>query len=529
MSDRKIEILDTTLRDGAQMEGISFSVNDKFQVFDSLSALGIKYVEAGNPGSNPKDREFFARYKNEQRQPAGGVLAAFGSTRRKGMKPQDDPGLADLMSADTSTIVVFGKCWNLQVREVLRVSLKENLSMIEDTISWLVSNGREVIFDAEHFFEAWRENRDYALDCMRAAARGGAVCICLCDTNGSTMPEEVSRVTGEVLSELEGVKIGIHCHNDTGMAVANSIAAVLAGADHVQGTLNGIGERCGNANLATIIANLELKYGISCLPEGKLEHLTPAVRNMAEIANIVIPNGEPYVGISAFTHKAGMHVDGVKKNPSTFEHVPPESVGNSRRFLMSEIAGRAAVLDVIHRIRPDMAKDAPEVARVLHKMKELEHQGYHFEGAEASQELLVCKELGMYKPFFNLEKIRIASEQPQTGEYSAYAFIKILVDGIDETTAAEGEGPVNAMDRALKKAMKVFYPQLTSVRLTDYKVRVLNADDTASSVRTLIESTDGYRVWRTVGVSTDILEASWQALVDSLEYKLMRSKLGWED
>lgn len=529
MAKRKIEILDTTLRDGAQMEGISFSVNDKFQVLENLAALGIRYVEAGNPGSNPKDREFFAKYQKDANDNYGRALAAFGSTRRKGIKPQDDPGLADLLSAGTETIVVFGKCWDLQVREVLRVSRKENLLMIEDTIAWLTAKGREVIFDAEHFFEAWRDNREYTIECMRAAQRGGAVCICLCDTNGSTMPEEVSRVTAEMVSAFAGMKIGIHCHNDTGMAVANSIAAVLAGADHVQGTLNGIGERCGNANLATIIANLELKYDMSCLPEGRLEKLTSIARVMAEIANIVIPTGEPYVGLSAFTHKAGMHVDGVKKNPATFEHVPPESVGNSRRFLMSEIAGRSAALDVIRRIRPEMAKDAPEVAVVLQKLKAMEHEGYHFEGAEASQELLVCKELGIYKPFFNLEKIRIASEQPQTGEYSAYAFIKILVDGVDETTAAEGEGPVNAMDRALKKAMKVFYPELTDVRLTDFKVRVLTADATASSVRTLIESTDGHRVWRTVGVSTDILEASWQALVDSLEYKLMRIQLGWEE
>lgn len=526
---RKVEILDTTMRDGAQMEGVSFSINDKFQVMENLVSLGVRYIEAGNPGSNPKDREFFARHEQVRTHMGQSTLAAFGSTKRKGIKPQDDAGLMDLMSANTDTIVIFGKCWGLQVREVLRVSRPENLAMIGETVSWLTQNGREVIFDAEHFFEAWRDNRDYATRCLKAARDGGAVCVCLCDTNGATMPEEVSRVTAEVIEAVPDIRIGIHCHNDTGMAVANSIAAVLAGASHVQGTLNGIGERCGNANLATIIANLQLKYEFSCIPSDRMELLTPIARTMADIANIVMPNGEPYVGTSAFTHKAGMHVDGVKKNPASFEHINPETVGNARRFLMSEISGRAAVLDVIRRVKPDISKDSPEVAAVLQKMKEMEHKGYHFEGAEASQELLVCKQLGLYKPFFNLEKIRISSEQPQTGAFSAYSFIKILVDDVEEVTAAEGEGPVNAMDLALKKAMKVFYPELTHVRLTDYKVRVLNADATASSVRTLIESTDGHTIWRTVGVSTDILEASWQALVDSLEYKLMRKQLGWED
>jgi 2-isopropylmalate synthase len=529
MNNRKVEILDTTLRDGAQMEGVSFSVNDKFEVMKNLVSLGVKYIEAGNPGSNPKDREFFARHDSMRTNMGSSRLAAFGSTKRKGVLPAEDTGLKDLLSANTDTIVIFGKCWGLQIKEVLRVTKQENLAMIEETITWLTSQGREVIFDAEHFFEAWSDNSEYAMSCLQAACRGGAVCVCLCDTNGATMPEEISRVTAKVVEGLTGVRIGIHCHNDTGMAVANSIAAVLAGATHVQGTLNGIGERCGNANLATIIANLQLKYGFECIPTEKLELLTPIARTIADIANIIIPNGEPYVGASAFTHKAGMHVDGVKKNPASFEHVDPVSVGNARRFLMSEMAGRAAVLDVIRRVRPDISKDDPEVAGVLQKMKELEHRGYHFEGAEASQELLVCKHLGLYKPFFNLEKIRIASEQPQTGAFSAYTFIKILVDDVEEVTAAEGEGPVNAMDLALKKAMQVFYPELTHVRLTDFKVRVLNADATASSVRTLIESTDGQLVWRTVGVSTDILEASWQALVDSLEYKLMRKQLGWED
>jgi 2-isopropylmalate synthase len=529
MENRQIEIFDTTLRDGAQAEGVSFSVNDKFQILESLVELGIRFIEAGNPGSNPKDREFFTRYAEARPHMGSSKLAAFGSTRRKNAAAAEDPGIADLLSAGTPVIVIFGKVWDIEVRDNLRCSQKENLAMIQDSIAYLRSKGKEVFFDAEHYFEACRSNSTYARSCLTAARDGGASVICLCDTNGASMPEEIGQRTREAVKWLPGAKIGIHCHNDSGLAVANSIASVLAGACHVQGTLNGIGERCGNANLSTIIPNLQLKYGFRCIPDDRMPLLTPIARKMAEITNIVLPGGEPYVGASAFSHKGGMHVDGVKKNPQTFEHVEPDSIGNSRRFLLSEVSGRATVIDIINRIHPGISKDAPEVGRVLHKFKELEHQGYHFEGADASQELLVCKELGLYKPFFSLEKLRISSEQPRIGEFSAYAYIKILVDGIDEVTAAEGEGPVNAMDRALKKAMEVFYPELTKVRLTDYKVRVLNAEATASRVRTLIESTDGRSAWNTVGVSTDILEASWLALVDSLEYKLMRKQLGWEE
>jgi 2-isopropylmalate synthase len=510
------------------MEGVSFSVNDKFQILDNLVTIGVRYIEAGNPGSNPKDREFFNRYIESPPVMDQSELVAFGPTKRKGVAPADDTGLRDLLSAGTRTIVVFGKTWDLEVREILRCTPDENIALIRETTEYLRSQGREVIFDAEHYFEAYRANRDYTLACLAAARDGGASCVVLCDTNGATMPEEVSAVTAATVAALPDVKIGIHCHNDSGMAVANSQAAVLAGATHVQGTFNGIGERCGNANLSTIIPNLQLKYGFPCLPEDRLDRLTTVARAIAETTNIQLPNGEPYVGSSSFSHKAGMHVDGVKKNPRTFEHIEPTIVGNARRFLLSEISGRSAVLDIIHRIQPDMGRDAPEVARVLHTMKDLEHRGYHFEGAEASQELLVCKELGLYQPFFNLEKLRVTIEQPQVGAFSAFTYIKILVDGVEEVTAAEGEGPVNAMDRALKKAMEVFYPELTHVRLTDFKVRVLNQEATASTVRTLIESTDGHRTWRTIGVSTDVLEASWLALVDSLEYKLLCKQLGWE-
>ncbi len=522
---RRIQVLDTTLRDGAQGEGISFSVNDKFAVMETLVSLGVDYIEAGNPGSNPKDREFFALFA--ERKPGLGAsrLCAFGSTRRKDTTPETDPGLRALLDTGAETLVIFGKVWLREVHELLRCRPEENLAMLEDSIRFLVSHGREAIFDAEHFFEAFADDADYAVSGLAAAARGGASVVVLCDTNGATMPDVVEAATAEVIRRLPGIRVGIHCHNDCGLAVACSMAAVRAGADHVQGTFNGIGERCGNANLSTLIPNLQLKWHCRCLPDDAMPRLTPAARRLAEIANLHLPNGAPFVGQSAFTHKAGMHVDGVIKNPTTFEHVPPESVGNVRRFLMSEISGRTAVLSVIRRIRPDLDKNAPQVATVLERLKALEHEGYHFEGAEASLELIVCKELGLYTPFFQLEKMRIMGEQPVQGEYPAQAFIKIHVDGETEVTAAEGDGPVNAMDQALRKALEVFYPELARVQLTDFKVRVIDSAATASKVRVLIETSDGEAVWTTVGVSTDILEASWLALVDSLEYRLMRQKL----
>lgn len=527
MIPKSVEILDTTLRDGAQSEGISFSVNDKYKIADLLSSIGIKYIEAGNPGSNPKDRDFFTGFNQKCSLKKCSTLAAFGSTRRKGVLPANDTGLADLVAANTQTIVLFGKAWDFEVIENLRCTLDENLAMIRDSVEYFCSMGKEVIFDAEHFLEAYFANKEYSMQCLKAAQDGGASTVVICDTNGASMPEQVTECVSDAVSKLD-CKVGIHCHNDSGLAVANSIAAVLAGATHVQGTFNGIGERCGNANLSTIIPNLQLKYKIECIPQEYLSELTHIARAMAEISNITLTGQEPYIGVSAFSHKAGMHVDGVKKNPSTFEHVSPEMVGNARRFLMSEISGRSAVIDAMAKYAPTIDKNAPEVIKVLAKLKDLEHKGYHFEGAEASQELLICKELGLYNPFFSLEKMRISGELPWTGEFSASAFIKISVENISEVTASEGDGPVNAMDRALRKALEVFYPEISQIRLTDYKVRVLDTHATASQVRVLIETTDGKEIWSTIGVSTDILEASWIALVDSLEYKLMKSQINTE-
>ena len=529
MKPAAVEILDTTLRDGAQSEGVSFSVNDKLRIVETLRSLGVAYIEAGNPGSNPKDRAFFEAFHQTGASLGGTRLAAFGSTRRKGVRPEDDAGLAALLEAGTDTVVVFGKVRPKEIVEILGASPEENLAMLRDTVLYLRSRGRTVIYDAEHFFDGYRTDSSYALACLAAAAESGAVTVCLCDTNGGTMPEDVTSAVKAAIALLSGdypqVRIGIHTHNDTGLAVANTLAAVLAGASHVQGTLIGIGERCGNANLSTIIPNLQLKYGIPCIPADRVALLTHAARSLAETANLALPGNDPYVGASAFSHKGGMHVDAVTKNPTTYEHVLPDSVGNSRRFLLSEVAGRSSVLSLVRRIRPDVDKNAPEVSALLERFKTLEHEGYSFEGAEASQTLLVCKELQLYKPFFHLEKMRISGEQPRVGEFSASAFIKIHVGDENEVTAGEGDGPVNAMDRALRKALEVFYPQIAEVRLTDYKVRVLDTAATASKVRVLIESTDGNDVWSTVGVSTDILEASWQALVDSLEYKLMKASI----
>ncbi len=522
---KTVEILDTTLRDGAQAEGISFSINDKFAILDSLVSIGVGYIEAGNPGSNPKDREFFLQYAKRAQDMQGTLLAAFGSTKRKDVPAAEDANLQAILDAETSVVVIFGKVWDTEVREILRTELEDNLAIISDTVTYLRSRGRRVIFDAEHYFEAYRDNADYTNACLKAAADSGAESLVLCDTNGSAMPDEVSGCIAESVALFPELRIGIHCHNDCGLAVANSVLAVLAGATHVQGTFNGIGERCGNASLSSIIGNLQGKLGYRCIPDERLELLTPISRRLADIANLTLPAGEPFVGTSAFSHKAGMHVDAMKKRASTYEHIDPSTVGNDRRFLISEISGRNAVMDVVRRIDPDVDKNSPVVSRILERMKDMEYKGYQFEGAAASQDLLVCKELGIYEPFFRLEKLRISSEQPMIGEYSAYSYIKILVDGVDEVTAAEGAGPVNAMDRALKKAMEVFYPELAELRLTDYKVRVLNAEATASCVRVLIETTDGTDIWTTVGVSTDILEASWLALVDSIEYKLMIQKI----
>lgn len=528
---RKITVLDSTLRDGAQGEGISFSVQDKIHIVQTLDALGIDLIEAGNPDSNPKDLEFFQLAQKLELKHS--KLAAFGSTRRKDMKPQEDRQLQSLLAAETENVVVFGKSWDFQVTDILKTSLEDNLAMIEETVQFLAAAGRKVHFDAEHFFAGWNGNKEYALKTIEAAARGGASSITLCDTKGSSMPLEILSITKEVVAfisdfcrrnSLPQIQIGIHTHNDCGLAVANTLMAVEGGVSLVQGVLLGFGERTGNANLSTVIADLELKSGMKCLPEGKIAELTPTVRRIAEIANISLDNGMPYVGTNAFAHKAGMHIDAVTKNPASYEHVPPESVGNERVFLMSEVAGRSLIIEKIHKFDANITKSSPVVTEIVNKVKQLEHDGYKFEGADGSFELLVRKIIGKYQPFFKLHYYKTMGEQSlYNGAACSFAQLKIEVDNQIEITAGEGSGPVHALDTALRKALERFYPNVSAIRLTDYKVRVLDSQSaTASKVRVLIESSDSTEDWTTVGVSTDIIEASWLALVDSIEYKLIK-------
>ncbi len=518
----RVMIYDSTLRDGAQAEGISFSVEDKLKIVNVLDGLGVSYIEAGNPGSNPKDLEFFKRAGELKLKNAR--LAAFGSTRRKGIKACDDANVKSLLTAGTDTIAIFGKSWDFHVTNIINASLSENLEMIRDTVLFFKEKGKELVFDAEHFYDGYKNNPEYAMETLEAAVSAGADCIVLCDTNGGAFPSEIFDITKLVVERFgDKASVGIHCHNDTGMAVANSIMAVEAGVLQVQGTFTGVGERCGNATLSTIIANLQLKRGVSCIPQENMQELKRVARFIAEVANVSLFDREPYVGKTAFSHKAGMHIDGVNKNSHSFEHVDPESVGNERKFLTSEVAGRSTILSKIQRIAPSVQKDSPETGIIMDRLKALEHEGYQFEGAESTFEIVIRKALGKYRPFFELVNFKVIGEQPYNEGKSSSALIKVIVDGKEEITAAEGDGPVNALDKALRKALEVFYPNLKTVHLTDYKVRVLDgAQATASKVRVLIESTDGESNWSTVGVSTDIIEASWIALVDSIEYKLIK-------
>ena len=519
MKMRTVEILDSTLRDGAQGEGISFSVEDKLAVTRLLDELGIPFVEAGNPGSNPKDLEFFRRASELKLKNTS--LVAFGSTRRKGIKVEEDANVQALLTADTKIVALFGKCWDLHVRDILRTSDQENFDMIADTVAFFKSKQKRVIFDAEHFFDGYKANPVFAMKALEAAANAGADVLALCDTNGGAFPHEVYGITKKV-AERFNVTVGIHVHNDGGMAVANSIMAVEAGAAHVQGTYLGFGERSGNANLSAIIPNLQLKLGCRCIPESSMELLTPTARSIAEIANVRLGRGEPYVGSSAFAHKAGMHADGVLKNSATFEHIPPEAVGNERRFLMSEISGRTAVLEKIKRYCPEITRTSPELSDIIEQLKRMELEGYQYEGADASFELLVRKQLGQIKPYFELGYYRITGEKPYAPHHSAVATLKIHVGDQAQTAAGEGNGPVNALDTALRSALCGFYPSLSDFRLVDYKVRVMDSKQaTAARVRVLITSTDGVCEWTTVGVSSDVIEASWLALSESMEYKLI--------
>lgn len=506
------------MRDGAQAQGISFTVEDKLKILKKLDDFGIDYVEAGNPGSNPKDLEFFKKAAEMKLQNT--KLTAFGNTRKPKTKVSDDATVMALADAGTNSVAVFGKSWDLHVRDIVKTTLDENLNMIKDTLLYMKSLNKEVIFDAEHFFDGYKANPYYAISTLHAAADAGADWIVLCDTNGGLMPWEIEKIVKVVLDKIV-IPIGIHCHNDSGMAVANSIMAIQNGALQIQGTFNGYGERCGNANLCTIIPNLQLKMNKQCISKEKLMELASLSRYVYEITNIMPNDRDPYVGTSAFTHKGGMHIDGVQKNPKSFEHVSPEIVGNSRNFTMSEVAGRSTILRKIQKIAPWITKESEETKILMDKIKELEHKGYAFEGAEVSFELIVMKTLCNYKKMFEVKEFKAICDDNWGEENSASSIVKIVVDGIEEITAAEGQGPVNALDKALRKALEVFYPYIKNMRLIDYKVRVLDTNTaTAAKVRVHIESTDGKKVWGTVGVSTNIIEASWIALIDSIEYFL---------
>lgn len=513
----RIAIYDTTLRDGAQTEGVSFSCEDKLDILAKLDEFGVDFVEGGWPGSNPRDDEFFARASGMDL--GRSALTAFGSTRRHDVPPEDDANLRALAACPADWCCIFGKSWDFQVTAALRIGLDENLRMIEDSVAFLRGSGKRVMFDAEHFFDGYRSNRDYALSALRAAERGGAEWLVLCDTNGGSLPGEISEAVTDVMDSV-GIPVGIHCHNDSDLATACTLAAVEAGCTMVQGTVNGIGERCGNANLCTVIPNLALKMGAD-LGNMDPRGLTQLSKHVGEIANMAPAPGMPYVGDRAFAHKGGMHVSALAKDPRTYEHVPPDSVGNVRRVLVSDMAGRTSITEKLRELGLEISDDS---SSITNKIKDMESKGYQFEGADASFELLVKRLRGDLEKRFEIAGFRLFIDERAGLDIDSEASIKVLsADGEMEQTAADGCGPVNALDNALRKALARFYPELDDVRLTDYKVRVLDEKSaTESTVRVLIRTTDGSSSWTTVGVSQNVIEASLIALTDSLEYALMK-------
>ncbi len=520
---KEVKLYDTTLRDGAQAEGISYSAMDKIRIAQELDKLGIHYIEGGWPGSNPKDREFFLKMSKLRLKNSS--LVAFSMTRRQNLKARDDGNIKALLKCRAKVITIVGKTWEMHIKEVLKISPEENLEMIKDTIEYLVSEGLAVFYDAEHFFDAYQANKEYSLRCLLAAQDAGAKAICLCDTNGGTLTSRISEITSEVRPKIK-VDLGIHCHNDAGLAVANSLAAVEAGCSMVQGTINGYGERCGNADLIPIIADLKLKMGVDCISNEKLKELTHLSRFVSEISNMRARSDQPFVGDSGFAHKGGMHINAVMKNPHTYEHIDPGLVGNRRRILISELGGKTGIMLRAKAMEFDLSKEDPKTKKILKLIQDLEHRGYHFEAAEASLEILMKKALKKYGRFFELEGFRVVVEKKSDKKITSEAIIKVKVKGVREHTAAEGDGPVNALDNALRKALKDFYPTLSRMRLSDFKVRVLDEKaGTAAPVRVLIQSQDDKDSWSTIGVSENIIEASWQALVDSVEYKLLKDKV----
>ncbi|WP_031516755.1 citramalate synthase [Desulfofalx alkaliphila] len=517
-----VEIYDTTLRDGTQGEGISLSVDDKIKIALKLDAMGFHYIEGGWPGSNPKDMEFFQKISQYRFKNA--LVTAFGSTRKPGIGVWEDANLKAIIESGVKAAAIFGKSWDFHVTQALKTSLEENLKMIEETLAYLKSQGLEVIYDAEHFFDGYKANSRYAMATLEAACRGGARTVVLCDTNGGTMPNEVYEIVKEVARQIK-VPLGIHAHNDCELAVANSLMAVKAGASQVQGTVNGYGERCGNANLCSVIPNLNFKYKIQSIPQEKMVHLTEMSRYVSEVANVNPNPTQPFVGSSAFAHKGGIHVSALMKNASTYEHMEPEQVGNQRKVLVSELSGISNLLYKFKELNVNMEKQSPESRQLLEEIKHLENKGYQFEAAEGSFELLMRRVFNGYKEPFSLQNIRIIMELKEDQPVYSEAVIKMKVKDDVVHTAAEGNGPVNALDNALRKALVGVYPAVNDMKLNDYKVRVLDEKaGTEALVRVLIETGDGRRSWSTVGVSTNIIEASWQALADSMAYGLLENE-----
>ncbi len=512
---KKIEIYDTTLRDGAQGESVAFTIKDKLRIADKLDEFGIDFLEGGWPGSNPKDISFFEKVKNRKFENL--KVVAFGSTRRKNFSADSDPFLKKLLESEVECITIFGKSWDLHVQDVLKISPDENLKLIEDSVRFLKGQGRRVFFDAEHFFDGYKNNPEYALATLSAAESAGAEKIVLCDTNGGSLPFEIEETVAKVAAAVN-VPLGIHTHNDSGLAVSNSITAVRAGAVHVQGTINGIGERCGNADLSVIIPILQLKMGYKCVDDENLVRLTEVSRFIYETANMIPPNSQPFVGMSAFAHKGGIHVDAVNKNPVTYEHIDPVRVGNERRILLSELSGKGTILQKAKNYNLD--GDPESIKKILDTVTSLENAGYQFEAAEGSFDIMVRKTIGEYRKLFTVEGFRVIVEK-RGEKVVSEATVKIRVDKAVEHTASEGNGPVNALDNALRKALIKFYPEIETIKLTDYRVRILHPEEaTAAVTRVVIETTDEDGTWGTIGVSENIIEASWKALIDSIEYKL---------
>lgn len=525
-----VDIYDTTLRDGSQLEGISLTVDDKLRIAEQLDRLGVAFIEGGWPGANPKDDEFFARARTEL-ELSTSQFVAFGSTRRAKGKVDSDQTLANLVAAGTDVVCIVGKCWDYHVTEALNTTLDEGIAMVADSVEYLVGQGKRVFFDAEHFFDGHKRNPEFSLAVLEAAAMAGAEAVVLCDTNGGSLPPDIEAAVREVVDHVD-CQVGIHLHNDTGCGVANALAAVRAGATQVQGTINGYGERVGNCDLVPIMANLELKMGIRCLPEGRLENLTSVAHHVAELVNFSVDPQQPYVGSTAFAHKAGLHTSALSRASDAYEHVAPETVGNGTRVLVSEMAGRSTLEMKAESLGIEL--DGKTVGDVIDTLKRLEHEGYHFEAADASLELLMRGAAGWIQPYFSLESFSVSTDH-RSGtnarlwneiavDVETQATVKIWVDDERRLAVGEGNGPVNALDAALRSALDDRYPALGRISLTDFKVRVLDTGKgTGAVTRVLLDSTDGKREWTTIGVSENIIEASWQALVDSLVYGLLHS------